>query len=324
MFAQPFTPTPIPEQQSEDLSFVHFKETRNYTRFSCVAYHTPPALTGSVGDIFLAGGSTEPTAWVRGHQGWALADKTTDEKGVPKQVHPDYLGYIRLDPKESKWKSTWDFRPKPAHRKRKKPSDSQEEQKSGEAGTGSPVDTTSIMEILGAMKDCQERTIEELVAVKDDHTHTKAELETVKGEYARTKAELDALREDYMGTKAELEHAKANIQRAESDAQNLKADLERSKTSIQLAETEMRSFRAGLTPSTVTPMDTPGGTEIEDLRSKLQAAEAAIEGMKAQIALTSANLSASTSSNGPTNSKEDLHYGDLKHRIRTMLDNMDK
>lgn len=125
--------TPIPaEVHIDERSFVHFKEPRSYTRYRCATYLSPPTATGSLGDVFLTG--EDCTAWVRGHQGWALADKTLDDKGVPKQVHPDYLGYIRLDPNDSEWKSTWDFRPKPARKRKRRASSGPKEEDQGKPG----------------------------------------------------------------------------------------------------------------------------------------------------------------------------------------------
>lgn len=318
------------EVQIDERSFVHFKEPRNYTRFRCAAYKTPPALTGVLGDVFLTG--EDSTAWVRGHQGWALADKTLDDKGVPKQVHPDYLGYIRLDPTDSEWKSTWDFRPKPAQRKRKQRTSGspQEEKASGSeymlyfceslkcdfSTAGGAMDNTSIMELFVAMKDCQERTVAELVAVKEDHARTKAELDTVKEQHTRTKAELDALKEDHMGTKAELEHAKSKIQQAEKEVHNLKAErtlsnanlthasveLGQSRASLRLADKEIQGLKASLASSSsrLMPVDTNGNISgLQEIMSRLQVLEATIQEMKAELASTSANLDALIGSKVP-------------------------
>lgn len=94
---------------TETLAFIHRKEVQRYTRFACVAYRVPPQLVGAVGDIFLAG--EEPTTWIRTEYGWRQADKTI-ENGVPRESHPQFLGYIRLDALDSQWKGRYAFLPK--------------------------------------------------------------------------------------------------------------------------------------------------------------------------------------------------------------------
>jgi hypothetical protein len=110
-------PVEVVGVQTDTLTFAHCKETRHYTRFICVAYHIPPHFLGAVGDIFLTG--AEPTTWVRTQHGWKVADKTTEEDGVPRETHPQFSAYIRLDPSDAKWKGTRTFRPKISRRAQK-------------------------------------------------------------------------------------------------------------------------------------------------------------------------------------------------------------